>query len=62
MKSFDLDLQKVKGHSVQMLEWKRTDGWMEAIALPPVLMWSVTCDKWAFKHCSFMQQLTVPKI
>jgi len=32
---------KVKGHSVQKLEWKRTDRRTEAIALPTVLTRSV---------------------
>jgi len=32
---------KVKGHYVQKLEWKQTDGWTEAIALPPMLTQSV---------------------
>jgi len=41
-------MQKVKGHSVQQLEWKQMDGQValtdrhEAIALPPVLTRSPT--------------------
>ena len=32
---------KVKGHSVQELEWKQADRWMGEIALLPVLIQSV---------------------
>ena len=33
---------KVKGHLVQKIDWKQTDGWTEAIALPNSLMRSIT--------------------
>ena len=32
---------KDQGQSVQKIEWKQTDGWKEAIALPPVLTRSI---------------------
>ena len=36
-------MQKFKAsvQSVPKIEWKQMDRWMEAIALPPLLMWSV---------------------
>ena len=42
--SYDPHMQKikVKGQSVQNIEWKQMDGQMEAIALSPVLMRVVT--------------------
>ena len=35
---------KAKGHSVEKLERKWMDGWMDVIALPPMLMESVTTE------------------
>ena len=32
---------KVNNQSVLKIEWKQTDGWMEAIALPPSRVWLI---------------------
>jgi len=32
---------KVRGHSVRKIAWKQMDGQMKAIALPPMITWSV---------------------
>jgi len=49
-------VQKVKGNSVQKLEWKQmdrqTNKQTEAIALPPVLMWSIS-TKFAYTPLLF---------
>jgi len=52
---------KVKGRSVWKIEWKwTTDGWIETMALPPVLTWSVKIELDALQTCwSLLMQVCI---
>jgi len=46
-----IHMQKGQGHSIQKLEWKQTNRYMEVIALSPMLMWSEIIMPNSHRHC-----------